>query len=40
MGGEMLGIRLTSAWAEFGKKDQAHLRLTGVRDMLGNKERV
>ena len=40
MGGEMLGIRLTSAWAEFGKKDQAHPRLAGVWAKLGNKEQV
>ena len=40
MGGEMLEIRLTSALAEFGKKDQAHPRLAGVWAKLGNKERV
>ena len=36
----MLGIRLTSALAEFGKKDQAHPRLAGVGAKLGNKVRV
>ena len=40
MGGEMLGIRLTTDWAEFGQKDQAHPRLAGVWAKLGNKERV
>ena len=36
----MLGIRLTSAWAEFGKKDQANPRLAVVWAKLSNKERV